>query len=113
MVYPIDGGAAVAYQKTPPIDQDRVDLALQNIRADIPLNRSQLAAALQNPNLNQAEKDLIIQTLARDQGSGAQLPFYANDALRASTGDYAALTEDQRVIAEGVQGAYERGAINA
>ena len=37
---------------------------------------------------------------------------YANDASRVQDADHAALTEDQRVIADGVQKAYSSGAID-
>jgi hypothetical protein len=97
--------------RTPPlVDDNKVEMALRQIRADIPLNQSQLANALRNPNLNQAEKDLILQKLARE---GDHLSFFANDASRLRDGDYASLSEDQRVIAEAVQKAYDDGAIDA
>jgi hypothetical protein len=91
------------------IDQNQVDMALRTIRADIPLNDSQLASALTNPHLNQAERNQIIQTLAREDG--AQGAFYANDATRATERDYAALGQDQATIGQALQQAYEDGAI--
>lgn len=95
------------------VDQEQVDFALGTIRSDLPMNQSALADALRNPLLNEAERNLIIQTLARDGDEFAQLPFFANDASRFRTEDYAALAEDQRVIAEAIQTAYDAGAINA
>ncbi len=97
--------------QTPAIDDRKVDMALRQIRADVPMNQSALAEALRNPNLSQDERNQIIQTLAREDGQ--QIRFYGNDAFRTRDGDYAALTEDQQTIAEGVQQAYEDGAINA
>lgn len=93
------------------VDQAKVDIALQNIRADLPINDSQLAAALTNPNLNQAERNLIVQTLAREENG--QIAFYANDVGRTGDGDYRDLTADQAVIGQALQQAYEDGAINA
>lgn len=94
------------------IDNNKIDIALRNIRADVPMNESSLANALRNPNLNQAERNEIIQTLAREDGQ--QLRFFGNDVARSVRDDgYAALAEDQRTIADGVQQAYEDGAINA
>lgn len=95
------------------VDQEQVDFALDNIRSDLPMNQSALAEALRNPLLNEAERNLVIQTLARDEDAAARLPFFANDASRFRTEDYAALSEDQRVIAEAVQTAYDAGAIDA
>lgn len=95
----------------PTVDEGKVELALQNIRADWPMNESQLASALTNPNLNQAERNAIIQTLAREDGG--QLVFFANDASRNNDRDYGGLLKDQRVIGEALQQAFEDGAVNA
>ncbi|MCC6336036.1 MAG: hypothetical protein IT380_18860 [Myxococcales bacterium] len=95
----------------PTVDQGKVELALQTIRADLPLNESQLAGALTNPNLNQAERNAIIQTLAREDGG--QLAFFANDASRNNDGGYGGLLKDQRVIGEALQQAFTDGAITA
>jgi hypothetical protein len=92
------------------VDQTKVDTALRMIRADVPINQSQLADALRNPNLNQAERNQIMQTLAREDGQ--QLRFFANDAMRSTNGDYASLTTDQQTIADSVQRAYSDGALN-
>lgn len=95
----------------PTADQHKVDMALLSIRADVPINASALANALRNPNLNQAEKDLIVQTLA--QGNEHDLMvFYANDVFRDDAGA-SGLEEDQRVIGEALQRAYELGNISA
>ena len=59
------------------VDQNKVDMALRNIRADIPLNESQLANALRNPNLSQEEKDLIVETLASLYRIPMYLPYGA------------------------------------
>lgn len=90
------------------INTQEVDMAVRECRADIPLGASQLATALRNPNLNQSERNAVIQKLARD---GGELAFYANDASRVQDSDHA-LTDDQRVIANGVQNAYAAGAID-
>ena len=111
MVYPVESGSAVAYRQTPDINQTDIDNALRQVRADIPLNRSALADQLRNPNLNQAERDKVIQTLARDNNQ--LLRFYANDASRLRDSDYAQLTTDEQTIADAVQTAYGDGAINA
>lgn len=92
------------------VDQNKVDTALRMIRADVPINQSQLADAMRNPNLNQAERNQILQSLAREDGQ--QLRFFGNDAMRSGNGDYAALTTDQQTIADAVQKAYSDGAIN-
>lgn len=93
------------------VDQQKVDTALRNIRADVPMTESQLANALRNPNLNQAERNQIIQTLARE--GGQQSLFFANDAARSiRDGDRHSLPDDQKVIADALQKAYEDGAIN-
>ena len=91
------------------INSQEVDFAVRNCRGDIPMRESQLANALRNPNLNQSERNLVIQKLARE---GGELAFYANDASRVPDADHAALSEDQRVIADGVQKAYSSGAID-
>lgn len=99
----------------PPPDQqinhEQVDLAVRNARGDMPTGGSRLADALRDPNLNQAERNAVIQKLARE-GQDGELAFYGNDISRQQDPDKAALTEDQRVIAEGVQQAYSSGAID-
>ena len=92
------------------IDNSKVDAALRAIRADVPMNASQLANTLRSPYLNQDEDNLILQTLARENGE--QLRFFANDVTRAGDDQYASLTSDQQVIADGLQRAYSAGAIN-
>lgn len=92
------------------VDQTKVDAALRIIRPDVPINQSQLANSMRNPNLNQAERDTIVQTLAREDGQ--QIRFFGNDATRSTTGDYASLSTDQQTIADAVQQAYSDGAIN-
>lgn len=95
---------------TETVDQHKVDIAVQTIKADMPMTESQLANALRNPNLNQAEKALIVQTLARDESAVGV--FYANDHNRAER-DPRGLAEDQAVIGQALQDAYESGAIGA
>lgn len=92
------------------VDQIKVDTALRLIRADVPVNQSQLANFINNPSLNQAERDQIIQTLARENGQ--QVRFFANDEMRTRPDDQASLETDQQVIADAVQQAYSDGAIN-
>lgn len=92
------------------IDQTKVDTAVRIIQADVPMSESQLANALRNPNLNDAEKTAIVQQLAKDDSS--VIAFYANDATRADR-DPGALASDQAVIGQALQSAYESGAISA
>lgn len=94
-----------------PVDQHKVDMALNLIRADVPLNESQLANALNNPNLGQAERDAILQELARGDDAGL-MAFYANDVGRNLHED-PSLIEDQRIIGEALQQAFENGVLNA
>ncbi|WP_407351885.1 hypothetical protein [Luteimonas sp. R10] len=94
------------------IDQSKVDGALRNIQADSITGQSALANALSNPDLNQAERNEILQTLARGDENHL-LAFYANDASRTRDDQYASLGEDQRIIGEALQQAYEDGAITA
>ncbi|MGH9381041.1 MAG: hypothetical protein ACRD2Z_10580 [Thermoanaerobaculia bacterium] len=108
----VDAAVAAGPEIYSEIDDGQVEHFLNTIRADIPLNQSALAEALRNPLLNEAERNLILQTLARGDESEL-LAFYANDAWRFREEDYAALTEDQRTIADAVQKAYDAGAINA
>jgi hypothetical protein len=93
------------------VDQTKVETALRACRSDPVSNQSELGKAMRNPNLNGAERNQIIQTLAREDGQ--QLRFYANDASRTSDEDRDALNADQRAIADAVQKAYKDGAINA
>ena len=86
-------------------------MALDMIRADVPMSQSQLADALQNPNLNQAEKDAILQELASGDEAGLAA-FYANDAARTIRDD-PTLASDQQIIGEALQQAYEDGLISA
>jgi hypothetical protein len=111
MVYPVDGGSAVTYRQTPEINQSDVDHAVRKASFAIPLNHSSLADALRDPSLNQAERDQVIQRVAHDKNLDVR--FYANDGYRFRNEDFAALTADQRVIADAVQDAYADGAINA
>jgi hypothetical protein len=94
-----------------PIDQTKVTVAVRQAEMTVPLSGSNLAGVLINPDLNQAERDQIIQDLARQ--SGQPMSFYANDAYRMHGSDFSSLRLDQSVIADGVQQAYADGAINA
>ncbi|RUL75946.1 hypothetical protein [Dyella choica] len=112
MSYPVDS-IAPRYEVSATdnqVDQTKVDTALRMIRPDMPINQSQLANFMRNPNLNQAERDQIIQTLARENGQ--QVRFFANDAVRSAAGDQASLETDQQTIADAVQQAYSDGAID-
>src|SRR5262245_13712589 len=110
MVYPVESGGSVTLRQTPDINQADVDLAVRKAHTGN-LARSPVADALRDPNLNSAERDKVIQTLARDKTM--QYAFFGNEGTRWRNENYAALSEDQRVIADAVQSAYESGAINA
>jgi len=109
------GGGGVSVGPVPhnqPIDQQKVSLAVREASMSIPLNASNLANVLTSPalNLNQAERDQVIQDLAR-QG-GPAWSFYAGDVARRSGADYTSLQSDQAVIGDAVQQAYADGAID-
>ena len=109
------GGGGVSVSPVPhnqPIDASKVSLALREAELTIPLSQSSLANVLTHPslNLNQAERDQVIQDLAR-QGA-PPLAFYANDVARRNGNDYTSLQLDQAVIADAVQQAYADGALN-
>ena len=106
-----DMGVASQHNATTQVDQIKVEMALDMIRADVPMTQSQLADALQNPNLNQAEKDAILQELASGDEAGLAA-FYANDAARTIRDD-PTLASDQQIIGEALQQAYEDGLISA
>jgi hypothetical protein len=109
------GGGGVSVSPVPhnqPIDQTKVSRAVQQAEVSIPYSQSNLANVLTNPtlDLNQAERDQVIQDLAR-QG-GQPWAFYANDFARRDGSYYASMRMDQAVIADAVQQAYADGAIN-
>lgn len=93
------------------VNRNEVDQAVQIAKAGFNLGGSGLADVLQNPNLNEAERNLVVQELARDPD--ARMAFYANDAFRTRTEDAGALASDQRVIADAVQTAYAAGALTS
>jgi hypothetical protein len=109
------GGGGVSVSPVPhnqPIDPSKVSLAVREAELTIPMSQSNLANVLTNPtlNLNQAERDQVIQDLAR-QG-GPPLTFYANDVARRHGSAYTSLQSDQAVIGDAVQQAYADGALN-
>ena len=93
------------------IDQSTVDTVLRDLRGDPVQHGSMLAKYLDNPGLNQAERNKIIQEVARDPELVGIL--YGSDASRSARGEYGALAADQQVIAEAVQQAWEDGAITS
>lgn len=105
------GGSVAPVPHNHPIDQQKVTLAVRGASVLVPLNASNLANVLTNPtlNLNQAERDQVIQDLARQGG----LEFYANDVPRGNGGknDYTSLQADEAFIGNAVQQAYADGAI--
>lgn len=92
------------------VDQNEVDMAVRMAKADMNMAGSALADVLQNPRLNEAERNAVVAELAKDPDFASV--FYANDATRYRTEDAGALAADQRVIADAVQTAYAAGAIN-
>lgn len=90
------------------VDRNEVDMAVRMAKAD-GMGGSALADVLRNPRLNESERNLVIQELARDPDFRSV--FYANDTARALRPDGGALAADQRVIADAVQTAYAAGAI--
>lgn len=110
VITPVTGPARTPDTSTE-VDQQKVDMALRTIRADVPMNQSQLANALRNPNLNQAERNEIVKTLAGEDGQ--QLRFFGNDAARSIHDEGGtSLSDDQTVIADALQQAYDDGAID-
>jgi hypothetical protein len=92
------------------VNQREVEYALYYCRLDMSLTHSALARALRDRSLNDAERNLLLQTLAR--GERTRQRFYAHHTFRTRDGESAALTDDQRTIARGVQKAFEHGAID-
>jgi len=92
------------------IDETKVTEAARVAQSGLPENQSNLASVLTNPrlNLNQAEKDKVIQEVAHAD----PLAFLANDAIRTQHGNPAELQSDQAVVGDAVQQAYADGAIN-
>lgn len=93
------------------IDQGRVETALRELQAGPAQYGSTLADVLENPALSQAERNEILQEVARDPDMVGML--YGADSERAARGDYGALAADQQVIAEAMQQAWEDGAVTA
>lgn len=93
------------------VDRNEVDMAVRMAKADMNMGGSALADVLQSPRLNEAERNAVIQELARDPDFKSV--FYAHDSTRYRSEDAGALAQDQRVIADAVQTAYAAGAINA
>ena len=104
--------AAPPHTVSETIDHRQVETALRTIRTgDQISNQSALANALDNPLLNQAERDLIIQTLLEGDDHDLEL-FYANDIDRSWRGDDPTLAADQQIIGEALQQAFEDGIID-
>lgn len=104
--------AAPPHTVSETIDHRQVETALRTIRTgDQISNQSALANALDNPLLNQAERDLIIQMLLEGDDHDLEL-FYANDIDRSWRGDDPTLAADQQIIGEALQQAFEDGIID-
>lgn len=97
---------APQYATNQSVDQHKVDMALRSLAT------SNLAQVLENPNLNQAERNAIIQELATGDQEPGPLAFYVDDATRSIRED-PSLHTDQQIVGEALQQAYEDGAINA
>lgn len=94
------------------VDSGEVARAVDRARRDSAPAESALADVLRDPSLNDQEKDQIIRALLDDEDPSAGLPFFGHAGLRTYVGaDPAALDQDLRVIADALQGAYERGAL--
>lgn len=94
------------------VDAGEVARAVDLARRDSAPADSALAEVLRDPRLNDQEKDQIIRTLLDDENPSARLPFFGHAGLRTTVGaDPDALEKDLRVIADALQGAYERGAL--
>jgi len=91
------------------LDQGRVESALRDLQTGLGQYGSKLADIIENPALSQADRNAIIQEVARDPDLVSAL--YAADSERAVRGDYGALAADQQVIAEAMQQAWEDGAL--
>ena len=90
--------------------QHEVEQSVRACRVDLPVNDSALADALRSPILDQGERHQVIQRLAREGDARA---FYGNDTIRLYHGLHQAVSDDHRVIANGVQSAFASGAIDA
>jgi hypothetical protein len=104
-------GVTIPEAKDREVNEREVEYALYYCRLDMSLTHSALARALRDRSLNDAERNLIVQTLAR--GERTRQRFYAHHTFRTRECESAALVDDQRTIARGVQKAFEQGAIDA
>ena len=93
------------------VNEREVEYALYYCRLDMSLTHSALARALRDRSLNDAERNLLVQTLAR--GDRTRQRFYAHHSFRTRETESAALIDDQRTIARAVQKAFEQGSIDA
>lgn len=90
-----------------------VAYALDRSRRDMNPTDSALADVLRSPCLTTAEKDQIIRTLIHE-GRESQIVFFAHAGWRNHVGvDRDGVNADLQVIADALQGAFERKAIDA
>lgn len=93
------------------VDRQEVAVALDRARRDLDQGDSALADVLRDPCLNEQEKDQVIRSLI-DEGHSSQLAFFGHEAWRSGLGaDRHVLNEDLQVIANALQGAYDRKVI--
>lgn len=92
-------------------DPHEVAAAVDRCRSDLDQADSALADVLRDCRLNDQEKDQIIRTLI-DEGPYARLAFFAHAGWRTGVGvDRHELDGDLQVIANALQGAYDRGVV--
>ncbi len=103
MAGPIGSSTTVAAQNSSTnIDKSDVEFALRQAKSD----PSMLAEVLESPNLNDAERDEVIKTLARDPDS--RIALYGQDL----NPDIAEVRGDYKTIANAIEHAYQNGAIS-
>jgi hypothetical protein len=91
------------------VDPGEVARAVDRVRRDSAPVESALADVLRDPRLNEDERDQIIRTLLDDEDPNTRLPFFGHAGWRTGVGaDPDSLSEDLRVIADALQGAYDR-----
>ena len=94
------------------VDPGEVARAVDRVRRDSAPVESALADVLRDPRLNEDERDQIIRTLLDDADPNTRLPFFGHAGWRTGVGaDPDSLSEDLRVIADALQGAYDRGVL--
>jgi hypothetical protein len=100
----------IARQGSPIVDQGKVDAAANAARHAVDAGQpANLAKILSNPDLdlNQAERNALLQTLARDERYRAV--FFGDDNFAANTPRE--IDDNQRIIAAAVKTAYADGAL--